>query len=141
VNSLDAELDCAIELIGDVRIDALLGRRYLAYSAEGADCDAAAEALGRHTAAIDIQFLRRPSLAQVRMLVSGMIRSVEMTTGCRITLRGAPSLVEETSRWLVTYVTSGRDCSGVQYVLRDQGDDLDISFVGGPARGSRGGIP
>ena len=141
VQVVDAQFDCSLELIGGLQTDALLGRHFVAYSAEGGDCDEAAEALGGRTADIDVQFMRRPNLGQLRKIVSDMIRSVEITTGCRIMLRGRPSLNEETSRWFVTYVASGTNCVGVQSSLRDLGDDLDISFIGGPARGRPDGIP
>ena len=134
VASVSADLECEIELIGDIRADALLGRRYVAYSAAGSDCDAAAETLAGRGAEMDLQFLRRPSVGQLRALVAGIIRSVETTTGCRIAMRGTPSLNAETSRWLVTYVTTGDTCENIDAMLREQGSDLDISFVGGPAR-------
>jgi hypothetical protein len=59
-----------------------------------------------------------------------MIRSVETTTSCRVSLRGTPSLDATTSRWRVPYVASGDNCREVRQALRDLGDDLEIVFVG-----------
>jgi hypothetical protein len=130
VQSLNAESDCAIELVGEVRTDPLIETRYIAYVASGTDCDAASQELSGRGAELGIAYLRRPNLGQLRALVADMIRSVETTTGCRVSMRGRPALDTTTSRWRVTYVASGDNCQEARQALRDLGNDLEIVFVG-----------
>ena len=126
---IGASSDCELMLHGRPRYEELTGVWHAAYSASGEACDAAGAALRERGEADGLTFVRRPTLGQLRPIVTRMLRSAESTTGCRLTLSGRPALDETTAYWHVRYLASGPNCDEAGRALRSQGAGSDILFM------------
>jgi hypothetical protein len=135
VATVDSQFDCTIQTHGEPRMDESSRQWLAAFSAAGADCDPAIDALRGEGAALGIVLFRRPTPDQLREIVAEMIRSVESTSACRITVRRDPQLQDITSRWFVSYRAAGEGCEEADEELRRQGRVYDIEFIRMPEIG------
>ena len=126
--------DCQIELLGSPRHDAFLGEWLTAYSAAGPGCDDAQPVLVEQGRAVGVQFLRRPTAAQLRNLLVPMMRAAELASGCRVGLRGQPVFDAETVQWYVGVATNGAGCDSAVADLARQARALDVVVLTGGSR-------
>jgi hypothetical protein len=127
--SVSASVACTIKVLGLPRFDELANAWLVAYTATGAECDAAAAQLRQRTEGRAIVFFRRPDAGQVRALIARTRHSVASAFGCPISLREEPRFDDESGYWLVTYVTSGPGCDDAAQELERLGAELQIRFM------------
>lgn len=120
--------DCNLALHGDPQLDETTQRWLIAYSGTGLGCDDAGAALQREGADIDVTFFRRPNADEIKTLIARMRASVRKGFACLISFRGEPRFNDESSLWLVTYYTSGQQCSDAAEELERQGRELRVLF-------------
>ena len=125
--SVESSFDCAVSIHGEPRLYELSAGWYVAYSASGDECDEASQTLRARGEEHELFFSRRPNRGQLRALLAGMVRSAELTSGCRITI-GETRLNEPTGQWFVTYLAAGTNCDEASQELWTQGAELDIHF-------------
>lgn len=135
VAGVDSRFACTLAVPGEPRRDADSGRWLAAFSASGEDCDAAIDALRDAGRPLDVVFFRRPTPAQLKVLVADMVRAVEAATACRITVREDPQLQDGSSRWFLSYRAAGNGCDEAAEALRSRGREYDILFIRMPEIG------
>lgn len=124
--------DCEVTVIGAPKRIALDEGWYVAYTATGADCDAAAAELERRAARLELTYARRPDRAQLRALLTPMLRTARTISGCRLTVHGEPRIDSASAHWFVSYRATGTGCDEAADELRRQGDEFDIIFLEQP---------
>jgi hypothetical protein len=132
VAGIERELDCDITVHGTPRFDESSNAWLVAYSAAGADCDAAAAELADSGRSLGATFYRRPNAAQVRGLVEAIRADVSRAFPCRIMIVGTPRFDEHSAYWSVNYRAAGVDCAEAGRELGRRGRELQITFFGGP---------
>jgi hypothetical protein len=125
--SIEAAFDCNIDISGEPVFREFSRKWEMAFSASGADCDAAYQELQRRVMSLEVLLYRRPNLDQVRSIIVGILTSVR-SFGCAITLPEEPSFNETSGQWLVPYRASGNGCDDASEFLRDIGAEQQIAF-------------
>jgi hypothetical protein len=127
--AIGPRFDCELSVRGAPIFQELSGTWVAFYMAEGAECNAASEALAERAKALEVLLARRPTLKQVGQQVRAMLATVRTGFDCRIQLRGEPTFQDASGDWLVMYLATGTGCDAAGEQLADLGKEQQIFFA------------
>ena len=129
VESASSQFDCEIALFGAPIREELVQSWHVTYSASGDGCSEAVETLQAARSEYGLNFVRRPTLGQVRGVFRTITESVGESYACQITLAGVPRADPHSGQWTISYLASGPDCAEASVELGRRGAELDIILL------------